>query len=75
VLLLLILPKQIRRLGNDVRPPLKNFTDMVIYEVHMRDFSVSPNSGMKNKGKFLAFTEHGTKNTAAKLPKLIIWWI
>ena len=51
---------------NDVRPPLKNFTDMVIYEVHMRDFSVSPNSGMKNKGKFLAFTEHGTKNTAGE---------
>jgi pullulanase len=34
-----------------------------LYEVHVRDFSVSPNSGMKNKGKFLAFTEHGTKNT------------
>ncbi|MDD2995236.1 MAG: type I pullulanase [Paludibacter sp.] len=51
---------------NDVRPPLKNFTDIVIYEVHMRDFSVAPNSGMKNKGKFLAFTEHGTKNTAGE---------
>ena len=48
---------------NDVRPPLKNFTDISLYEVHVRDFSVSPNSGMKNKGKFLAFTERGTKNT------------
>lgn len=51
---------------NDVRPPLKNFTDIMLYEVHMRDFSVSPNSGMKNKGKFLAFTERGTKNTAGE---------
>jgi len=42
---------------------LKNYSDIMIYEVHVRDFSVSPNSGMKNKGKFLAFTEHGTKNS------------
>jgi pullulanase len=48
---------------NDVRPKLSNFTDIRLYEVHIRDFSVSPNSGMKNKGKFLAFTENGTKNT------------
>jgi len=47
---------------SDVRPPLKNFTDIVLYEVHVRDFSISQNSGMKNKGKFLAFTERGTKN-------------
>ena len=46
---------------SDERPPLKNFTDIVLYEVHMRDFSMSANSGMKNKGKFLAFTEYGTK--------------
>ena len=51
---------------NDTRPPLKNFTDISLYEVHMRDFSVSPNSGMKYKGKFLAFTEHGTKNSTGE---------
>jgi len=51
---------------NDKRPELVNFTDIILYEVHVRDFSVSPNSGMKNKGKFLAFTEHGTKNTAGE---------
>jgi len=51
---------------NDNRPPLKNFTDIILYEVHVRDFSVSPNSGIKNKGKFLAFTERGTKNTAGE---------
>lgn len=48
---------------NDIRPAQKNFTDIILYEVHVRDFSVSPNSGMKNKGKFLAFTEEGTKNS------------
>jgi pullulanase len=51
---------------NDVRPAQKNFTDIVLYEAHVRDFSVSPSSGIKNKGKFLAFTEHGTKNTAGE---------
>lgn len=51
---------------NDKRPIQENFTDIMLYEVHVRDFSVSPNSGIKNKGKFLAFTERGTKNTAGE---------
>lgn len=34
--------------------------DAIIYELHMRDFSVHPASGIKNKGKFLSLTEHGT---------------
>lgn len=50
----------------DRRPPMENPTDAVIYEVHMRDFSISPTSGMKNKGKYLAFTEKGTKNAAGQ---------
>lgn len=44
----------------------ENVTDAVIYEVHMRDFSISPTSGIQNKGKFLAFTEKGTKNAAGQ---------
>ena len=51
---------------NDIRPPLKNFTDIILYELHVRDFSVSKNSGMKYKGKYLAFTEHGTKNSSGE---------
>ncbi len=35
-------------------------SDIVIYEMHHRDFSVHPSSGIHNKGKFLALTEHGT---------------
>jgi len=47
---------------NDTRPPLTNFTDIVIYEMHHHDFSIDPNSGITNKGKFLALTETGTKS-------------
>jgi len=47
---------------SDSRPSLKNFTDIIIYEMHHRDLSMSPNSGIKNKGKFLALAEVGTKN-------------
>ena len=35
--------------------------DIVIYEMHHRDFSMAQASGITNKGKFLALTEHGTK--------------
>ena len=47
---------------NDKRPTLKNFTDIIIYELHIRDLSVSKNSGIKHKGKFLGLTETGTKS-------------
>lgn len=49
--------------SEDKHITVPNMTDAVIYEVHMRDFSISPNSGIQNKGKFLAFTEEGTKNS------------
>jgi pullulanase len=45
---------------NDVPPPLDDFSDIVIYELHIRDFSIHPESGIKHKGKYLAFTEKGT---------------
>lgn len=50
--------------ANDKRPALKNFTDIIIYETHVRDISISKNSGIQNKGKFLGLAEAGTKNTA-----------
>ncbi|MDR2202613.1 MAG: type I pullulanase [Clostridiales bacterium] len=34
--------------------------DPVIWEVHVRDFSAHPDSGIKYKGKYLAFTEDNT---------------
>lgn len=45
---------------SDVRPELAQFNDIVLYELHVRDFSIHENSGIENKGKFLAFTEEGT---------------
>lgn len=45
---------------SDQRIACEHATDAVIYELHIRDFSISPTSGMKNKGKYLAFTEEGS---------------
>ena len=44
----------------DARPPLPRHTDAVIYELHVRDFSIHPESGMANKGLYLALTEPDT---------------
>lgn len=43
--------------NNDHRLTLKNPADLIIYEMHHRDFSIDPSSGLVNKGKFLALTE------------------
>ncbi|MBO4250807.1 MAG: type I pullulanase [Paludibacteraceae bacterium] len=46
----------------DIRPAMPDMTDIVVYETHLRDFTMSPNSGisMPYRGKFLALTEEGT---------------
>lgn len=48
---------------DDVRPPLESFADIVIYEMHHRDFSIDPSSGIRHKGKYLALTEAETRNS------------
>ena len=45
----------------DKSPEIKP-SDIIVYEMHHRDFSIHENSGIKNKGKFLALTEKGTRN-------------
>ena len=45
---------------NDTYVTQDTYTDAVIWELHVRDFSIDENSGMENKGKYLAFTESGT---------------
>lgn len=47
--------------SQDKRPVLKSFADMVIYEMHYRDFSADTVAGIRNRGKFLALTEQDTK--------------
>lgn len=44
----------------DRGPVVKNFSDVILYEMHHRDMSMHPSSGIANKGKFLALTEEGT---------------
>lgn len=44
----------------DKGPKVDSFSDVIVYEMHHRDFSEHPSSGIANKGKFLALTEHGT---------------
>ena len=43
--------------NSDQRLALKSPADLIIYEMHHRDFSIDPSSGLVNKGKFLALTE------------------
>ena len=47
---------------DDPRQAPEDPTDIVIWEIHVRDFSVDPGSGIKHKGKYLAFTETGTRS-------------
>lgn len=49
--------------NKDRSPVLKNATDAVIYELHIRDASMAANSGIDHKGKFLGLTQKGTTNT------------
>ncbi len=46
--------------ATDKGPEVKSINDAILYEMHHRDFSIHPNSGVANKGKFLALTEKGT---------------
>lgn len=49
-------------------PVCKSPCDAVIYETHVRDFTVDETSGVsfENKGKFLGFTEKGTTCNGVK---------
>ncbi|AOH55048.1 type I pullulanase [Peribacillus muralis] len=43
------------------KPPFGKAEDVIIYELHTRDLSIHPESGIKQKGKFLGVIEEGTK--------------
>lgn len=46
------------------KPKFKNPTDAIVYEIHVRDFSMDNSSGIKNKGKFLGMVEKNSKNSS-----------
>ncbi len=45
----------------DKGPLLQSPTDAILYELHIRDVSMHPASGITHKGKFLGLTETGTR--------------
>ena len=47
--------------AEDVRPAFAGAKDAIVYEMHYRDYSIHPSSGVAHKGKFLALTEKGTQ--------------
>ncbi|MBP3249873.1 MAG: type I pullulanase [Ruminococcus sp.] len=49
--------------GDSQRVKLENYTDAVIYELHVRDFSADTAGAFTNRGKFLAFTEENVTNS------------
>lgn len=42
------------------KPEFVNAVDAIIYELHIRDISVHPGSGVQHKGKYLGLAEMGT---------------
>ncbi len=51
----------------DLRPAMPDMTDIVVYETHLRDFTMSPLSGVTNKGKFIGLTEEAPLNYLREL--------
>lgn len=48
--------------SEDKAPALESRSDDSIYEISVRDFTISNTSGVKNAGKYLGLTEQGTTN-------------
>jgi pullulanase/glycogen debranching enzyme len=50
------------------RPELKNREDSIVYEVHVRDFTIDSSSGVssENRGRYLGMVETGTTNSYGK---------
>lgn len=48
--------------SEDKRPALADFSDIILYELHVRDISSHPSSGIEAKGKFMGLVESGSKS-------------
>ena len=48
-------------------------SDIIVWEVHIRDFSIDPSSGVSeaNRGKYKAFTESTTVNGEGRIPSCV----
>ena len=54
------------------KPPLPSPLDAVIYESHVRDYTIHPDSGVKHRGKFKGLAETGTEVPEGFVQGLII---
>lgn len=52
--------------NQDVRPRLKQPGDIILYEVHVRDFTIAADSGSSHPGKYLGLVETGTRNSSGQ---------
>jgi pullulanase len=48
--------------STDRGPSINSPSDIILYEMHHRDFSIDSTSGVMNRGKYMALTERGTTN-------------
>lgn len=46
-------------LCEDKLPTYKNYTDTIIYELHVRDFTIDSHTNIESKGKYLGIAEKG----------------
>ena len=62
------------RWADDRRPALKQPTDIIVGEAHLRDLTTHPQSGIQHRGQFLGLTEGNTRgpgNVLTGLPHLL----
>jgi pullulanase len=45
---------------DDTRPPLNNFNEIIVYELHVRDMTIHPSSGSGYPGEYYGLLESGT---------------
>ncbi|TAK46567.1 MAG: type I pullulanase [Saprospiraceae bacterium] len=55
---------------HDQRPPLNSISEIVLYELHLRDISMHPSSGIQHKGKYLGLAETGTHTKSGTMTGL-----
>ncbi|MCM3717992.1 type I pullulanase [Fictibacillus phosphorivorans] len=55
---------------SEKRMNLRSKTDSIIYELHVRDFTIHPDSGVRHKGKYLGITERNTKTSTGMMTGL-----
>ena len=49
--------------SEEEKPVLESFSDIILYEMSVRDYTIDESSGVEQKGKYLGLTEEGTVNS------------